>query len=154
MRILVLSDSHGNVSNMITAIENLEPDAVFFLGDGARQADALSEKYDIPFYIVKGNCDMGMYEDEQFIELRGKRFFMTHGHNYFVKSGYDTIEERGRKLGADVVLFGHTHIPSSEYKDGIYLFNPGSCARPITGRPSCGYIDIVNNSVFTSIVQL
>ena len=32
-RILVLSDSHGNVNNMVTAVGRLHPDMIIHLGD-------------------------------------------------------------------------------------------------------------------------
>jgi hypothetical protein len=32
-RILVLSDSHGNVNNMVTAVRNTHPDQIIHLGD-------------------------------------------------------------------------------------------------------------------------
>jgi predicted phosphodiesterase len=32
-KILVLSDSHGNVNNMVTAVSRLQPDIIIHLGD-------------------------------------------------------------------------------------------------------------------------
>ena len=32
-KILVLSDSHGNVNNMVTAVRNTHPDQIIHLGD-------------------------------------------------------------------------------------------------------------------------
>ena len=154
MRILAVSDSHGNNRPIIKAIDMLKPDAVFFLGDGIKQVELLDDMYEIPFYTVKGNCDFGNYPTEQLICLDDKTFFITHGHNYYVKSGLYDITEKGREVGADVVLFGHTHTAYNHYEDGMYVMNPGSCAFPNNGKPSCGYIDIVGGSVVTNIVWL
>lgn len=154
MKILVLSDSHGTSSPIINTIEKTSPDAVIFLGDGVREADTISHKYDIPFYLVKGNCDFGEYEDMQLIELSGKRLFFCHGHKYCVKGGCGIITQTAQKYGADIVLFGHTHIPYEHYENGMYLLNPGSCSRPRRGKPTCGIIDIANGSVVTNILQL
>ena len=41
MTILVLSDSHGNVGNMIRAVEQVQPDQVLHLGDCQRDLTAL-----------------------------------------------------------------------------------------------------------------
>ena len=42
-RVLVLSDSHGNVGNMIRAVKREEPDMILHLGDCVVDADALIE---------------------------------------------------------------------------------------------------------------
>ena len=154
MKILVLSDSHGATSPITNAIEKTNPDAVIFLGDGVREVDRVSDLYDIPFYLVKGNCDFGDYEDMQLIELRGKRLFFCHGHKYGVKGGYGAIAQAARKYGADIALFGHTHSAYEHYEDGLYLLNPGSCAAPRGGRPSCGIVEIAGGSIITNIAEL
>jgi len=48
---------------------------------------------------------------------------MSHGHIY----GPDHLP--ALKAG-DIFLSGHTHIPTADQKDGIYLFNPGSVSLP------------------------
>lgn len=42
-RILVLSDSHGNVNNMVTAVSRLHPDMIIHLGDCWADAEQLPE---------------------------------------------------------------------------------------------------------------
>lgn len=41
MNILVLSDSHGNISNMEEAVEREKPDMILHLGDCWRDAERL-----------------------------------------------------------------------------------------------------------------
>jgi putative phosphoesterase len=103
------------------------------------------------FYLLKGNCDFGDGETEGFIELAGKKIFFTHGHTYSVKNDYDysTLRDKGRSMGADIVLFGHTHKPFSDYRNNIYFLNPGSAR---DGR--YGIIDIVNGEILTSTGRL
>jgi predicted phosphodiesterase len=69
------------------------------------------------------------------IDVGGYKVFMTHGHAYSVKSGYDEICREASRLGADIVLFGHTHVPTLEYIEKgsirgvdrrLAIFNPGS----------------------------
>lgn len=145
MNILVFSDSHGHPDHIKEALRRQikRPDAVIFLGDGQR--DMLYLELDgIPFYRVSGNCDLsslfseGNAPDEMTVELGGKRIFITHGHNYAVKSGYGVIIAAALKRDADIVLFGHTHeclekclsCGNDEYgipmKKEMYLVNPGS----------------------------
>ncbi len=51
-RVLVLSDSHGNVGNMIRAVKREEPDMILHLGDCVVDADALRR---VPSYN-HGQC--------------------------------------------------------------------------------------------------
>ena len=155
MRIVVLSDAHGYSSPIEKAIEKSKPDVVIYCGDGVDRAEDISYLYkDIDFYFVKGNCDFGDYPIEQELKLMSKKIFFTHGHKYNVKFGEDEIIKEAKRRAADILLFGHTHIPFTEYVDGLYIMNPGSCARPNMGKPSYGLIDIVGDSIVTNIVTL
>lgn len=153
MRVLVVSDVHGDFRGLCQAIEQ-QPTArtVFFLGDGLRQAEDAAELYpDRTFYMVPGNCDFGC----DAIPIRqetvgGKRFYFTHGHRHDVKYTLYRLELAAREAEADIVLFGHTHNPYEEYVDGLYLFNPGSLRY---GR-TYGYVDIVGDSLITAVVEL
>ncbi|MGN0556578.1 MAG: metallophosphoesterase family protein, partial [Acutalibacteraceae bacterium] len=61
MRILAISDSHGNNRPIYKAVDMLRPDAVLFAGDGAAAAEEAAGLLGLPFYIVKGNCDYGAF---------------------------------------------------------------------------------------------
>ena len=155
MRIVVLSDAHGFVAPVETAIEKSKPDVVIFCGDGASRVEDISYLYpEIKFYIVKGNCDASNFPYELEEKIGSKRFFITHGHNYNVKYSYDEIINSAKIRGVDVVLFGHTHIPVNEYNNGLYIMNPGSCAMPRDRKPTYGFIDVVGNNIVTNIVEL
>ena len=45
MKYLVLSDSHGNVDNMVRAVEREKPDGIIHLGDCWRDAEELHELF-------------------------------------------------------------------------------------------------------------
>ena len=78
MRILVLSDTHGDFSSMLRAID-AQPNAevIIHCGDGKAQIDTLIEKYpDKKIIAVRGNCDWGAkYPDVQCVEVGGKNIF-------------------------------------------------------------------------------
>ena len=129
MKILVLSDSHGNTRGVLEAVtRHPDADAAFFLGEGSRDDDALEEEFPrLPVYRVCGNCDFGTFDPvEGLAPLGGVVFFYTHGQAYSVKDGLDRLAEAAKARGADVALFGHTHEPLCEMRDGVALFNPGS----------------------------
>ena len=153
MRVLVVSDVHGDLWGLCEAIEQ-QPTAkaVVFLGDGLRQAEEAADRYpDRDFYLVPGNCDFGCggipVRQETF---GGKRFYFTHGHFHDVKYTLYRLEMAAREAGADIALFGHTHNPCEEYVDGLYLFNPGSLRY---GR-TYGFVDIEGGGIRTSVVEL
>ena len=45
MKYLVLSDSHGNVDNMVRAVELVKPHGIIHLGDGWRDVEELRQLY-------------------------------------------------------------------------------------------------------------
>ena len=73
MKILVLSDSHGNIDNMARAVELIRPRHILHLGDCLRDAQALHERFpDIPMDTVPGNCDWGSFDTpERLLEFDG-----------------------------------------------------------------------------------
>ena len=153
MRILVVSDVHGNSRALAQAIEQ-QPEArtVVFLGDGLRQAEDAADEYtDRTFYMVPGNCDFAStlppVRQETF---GGRRFYFTHGHVHDVKYGLYRLEMAARQAEAEVVLFGHTHCPFEDYADGLYMLNPGSLGHGGT----YGYVDVTPGGVMTGIVSL
>ncbi len=126
-RILVLSDSHGYpLNNLLMKAESLgRIDAVFHLGDGYRDMDGFLTEFPLLFR-VGGNCDFFGGEREELVPLFGKRFFLTHGHAYHVKSTLNLLKSRACETEADCVLFGHTHEPHNEYDAGRLYLNPGA----------------------------
>ena len=128
MKILVLSDSHGNVEAMHTAVETEHPQLLLFLGDGLRDAEALQERFpSLPIRTVPGNCDWGSAEEpEQLLEIDGVRILMMHGHTRRVKYSMMNACYAAQEAGAQVLLYGHTHIPSVDYDGTLYTLNPGT----------------------------
>lgn len=129
MKILVISDSHQRLNTLMKIYEKEQPDAVICAGDHSKDGEELSFIYpNSKYYIVRGNCDIfdRRYEDEMIIELEGFKILLAHGHEYGVKYSYDSIEERGKRLKCDLVIFGHTHIPYISKNNSIILFNPGA----------------------------
>lgn len=128
MDILVFSDTHGRIMDMMETIRFHKPDAVVHLGDYAEDSHLIQKTFpDIPLYAVKGNNDsFSVFPGKLFLKLCGKRLFLTHGHQYSVKNGYVSIIHTAMCAGADILLFGHTHIPYYAVRDGMHVINPGS----------------------------
>ncbi|MDN5331753.1 MAG: uncharacterized protein PWP45_978 [Tepidanaerobacteraceae bacterium] len=157
MRIGVFSDTHGLLHFIDKAMEIVGPvDLVFHAGDVSPDADYIREAYRYKVYGVSGNCDTySDYPGERLIKLEGKKIFLTHGHAYRVKYGYDRLLARAKELSADIVVFGHTHCPENVRASGILIFNPGSLALPRCGkRPTFGILEINEGEIKSSINEL
>ena len=129
MRALVFSDSHGRVSPMLDAVELYNPDVIFHLGDVVRDAKKVKAAFpQIPFYLVQGNCDHDLpgYDAEDMVRLAGKTVFYLHGHTLYVKSGLTYAVAKAKDMGADLLLYGHTHRPREDRYDGLLAVNPGA----------------------------
>lgn len=131
MRILVISDTHGNYPLAMQVCDLASPcDALLHLGDGAEDADVLAGVLETKIINVAGNCDMGSTAPrELLLECAGKRLLLVHGDAYGVKGGLGRLEERAKQVHAELVLFGHTHRPEVLTRSGITFINPGTLMR-------------------------
>ena len=157
-KLLLLSDIHGSVRRAAAVLcAHSDCTGVIFLGDGARHVEYLqSLAPHAAFFAVKGNCDTpldGVPQEELTFECAGHRLLCCHGHRYFVKSGTGALLAAAKRAGADIALFGHTHLPHEEYdsESGIYLFNPGSIGSPREGKPTYGLLTLSGGNVLFSL---
>ena len=132
MRVVVLSDTHAprrwrscppRVAEWLR-----EADLILHAGDVcvAGVLDELAAY--APVRAVLGNNDgpdvaaWGAPETAEF-ELDGLRVAMIHDAGPAARR---TARMRRRFPEADLVVFGHSHIPLDETGDGVRIFNPGS----------------------------
>ena len=135
-RVLVLSDSHGNLNNMIYAVKTVSPELIIHLGDCWADATLLQKKFpNIPMEQVPGNCDCTQEFAERVLLIEGKSVLICHGHTYNVKAGYLNLQYGAQETGVDVALFGHTHRVFYGTHNGITYLNPGSIGSPAYGVP-------------------
>lgn len=147
-RILVLSDSHGNVNNMVLAVKQVRPDLIVHLGDCWSDSEKLRKKFpDIPMERVPGNCDYDQDALEKIIEVEGMKILICHGHTFNVKATYLTLEMGAKEKEVDIALFGHTHKVFYDMHNGLTIMNPGSIGSPGWGvPPSYGVLELDENT--------
>lgn len=155
MKILVVSDTHGDFYTLMRAVK-AQPDAevIVHCGDGDEQVQLLKETYKDKMIVgVRGNCDWNSFlPSKETLNILGKKIFITHGHLYDAKVGLYKIMCAAREEGADILLYGHTHIAMNTYEDGLYVMNPGTCHGYIA---SYGVLEITENGdVLTNIVKV
>ena len=167
MTVLVLSDTHGRRTRIedVLAIHS-RYDCLAFLGDGLRDIEGASVPQN-GLCAVRGNCDvfsLGACDapTERVLCLDGVRILMMHGHTHSVKSGVEAAAAYAYDRGADVLLYGHTHVADNTYfpagsriggvvtERPLYVFNPGSLGEPRYGKASYGVMEIRNGSVLLS----
>lgn len=130
---LVFSDCHGRVEKMLEIIAKYkkEIEGLFFLGDSEGSEDQIRNSIQGPTYMVKGNCDWSSQAPEsQVVRLHGHTIAMTHGHRQYVNMEIDMLKYWALEREADIVMYGHTHVPFLEQSSRLTVLNPGSISKP------------------------
>ncbi|MDD6213383.1 MAG: metallophosphoesterase [Clostridiales bacterium] len=132
MKILLISDTHGRLDNFRRILKSVGPmDWVLHMGDVTGDEELVKAEAGCPVEFVAGNCDRMSQEPwDRFLSLGGHGILMTHGHRYHVNYGLDELEEAAELWEADVVLYGHTHVPEITYRGDRVFVNPGSTTLP------------------------
>ena len=132
-KIIVFSDTHGHFDDAIDIINREgQVNMIIHAGDTSKDAEEIECMFEsIPIYYVCGNCDYFSSAPNILCPtVFGKKFFITHGHGYHVKSeseiDYPSLVWEGKERDADIIVFGHTHIPYIGYSGKATVINPGS----------------------------
>ncbi|MGO1528278.1 YfcE family phosphodiesterase [Senegalia sp. (in: firmicutes)] len=149
MKILVLSDSHGDIEKIEEIIKIINSskdiDMIIHLGDFAKDAIYIKNNISIEMKNILGNCDflIDRVNEEEILNINDKKILLTHGHKYNIKDNLNNLYYRAKELNLDLILFGHIHKPINFLEENILLFNPGSISEPRDGsRNSYGIIRI------------
>lgn len=137
MKIVVLSDTHGD-GDIIPQVIAQHPDADSYFHCGDSELSYTDPRINA-CKRVRGNCDVDVnYPVEEIVDVKGKMIFMTHGHLFNVKSTLMPLAMRAREVGANIVLFGHSHVLGAELDGDTLFVNPGSLRSP-RGRKEKSY---------------
>ena len=71
---------------------------------------------------------------------------IVHGHHHLYMGQLDMLVRKARRQGCDFVFYGHTHIFSSQQRDGVILVNPGALSRNRDGTPPCYAVITIDGS--------
>lgn len=154
MKVLVFSDSHGRMIEMLAAVEAEQPDLVLHLGDHLEDAQELHRMCpEIPVIGVLGNNDWNDGKNEEIVTVEGVRIFMTHGHAYRVRSTTSRMLLETKRRGCQIGLFGHTHVPFEHQYGHTLIANPGSISMPYRGEPSYLRLTIENKQYSYEFVE-
>jgi uncharacterized protein len=132
MRLAVISDTHlprGGRALPAACVERLRAaDAILHAGD-LIEASVLAEleAFGPPVHAVRGNIDTAEVQARlpltRIVEAEGARIAMVHDAG----PAHDRLKRLRRRFpDVDAVVFGHSHLPELQERDGFTIFNPGS----------------------------
>lgn len=132
MKILIVSDTHRQNHNYLKVVERVGPvDMVVHCGDVEGSEYVICEAAGCPVEMVAGNNDFFSTLPREKEFMAGKyRVWLTHGHNYYVSMGNETLKKEAVARGMDIVMYGHTHKPVVDIEDSVIAVNPGSLTYP------------------------
>jgi putative phosphoesterase len=154
MRVVVLSDTHSprrwKGCPPAVAAQLEQADLILHAGDVCT-ADVLEFlAQSAPVHAVMGNNDLPEVADwgapsTVELDLEGLRVGMIHDSG---PATGRTRRMRSRFPSADLVVFGHSHIPMDVEDDGVRIFNPGSPTdRRRQPRGTLGLLDIADGEL-------
>lgn len=132
MKILIVSDTHRHIENFKILLDRVGTiDMLIHLGDMEGREDDIKRMVDCPVEMVSGNNDFfARLPRELLIKIGRYNVFMSHGHLYYVNNDFERIINKAKDIGADIVMFGHTHRPIITRRDDLVILNPGSLTHP------------------------
>ena len=145
----VVSDTHGLVRP--EAIEALRGSDVILHAGDVGGSHVLQELGGLaPVIAVRGNVDGGwarLLPERRRLELGGVPVMVLHDRALL---GLDPAAE-----GLRVVVFGHSHQPLAERRDGVLWFNPGSAGPRRFRLPvSIGRLVVEDGRVRPRLIEL
>jgi len=131
LRIAVLSDTHlavGKSLPLFVREQLTQIDMIIHAGDLTHRGLLEQLSSIAPVRAVRGNCDGWdiSLPDRDVIECEALRIGLIHGDSGKGKSTSERAYHAFKGTSVDIIVFGHSHTPFIEWREGILLFNPGS----------------------------
>ena len=149
-RIGVISDTHGLLRpQAVQALAGVE--LIIHAGDIGDPKILRRLARIAPVHAVRGNTDRGDWAADLphtlMIEVGAVHFYVLH--ELFC------LDLDPAAAGISAVIFGHSHSPHLERKNGVLFLNPGSAGpRRFTLPVSLALLKIVDNSLEPQIIDL
>ncbi len=138
MKLLILSDIHGDYKSLSSVIKKESFDQLIVLGDlfsyynddNKEKIIDLLKEYKNKLILIKGNCDWMINYDAlmlkayDVITLPFNKHLVTFTHGNTYSKGFLP------SYHGDIFISGHTHVPSITKEFNIIYANPGSISIP------------------------
>lgn len=146
----VISDTHGLLRP--EAVEALRgSEAIIHAGDVGDPAILKELEKIAPVTAIRGNFDTAPWAktlpQTNVLELAGNTIYVIHN--------IQELDLDPHAAGFTAVVFGHSHQPSIERKNGVLFFNPGSAGPRRFSLPiSVGTLNFQNGELHGEIIAL
>ena len=146
----VISDTHGLLRpEAVAALEGC--DRIIHAGD-VGSADVLNQLRRLaPVVAVRGNVDKGRWANA----LPHSAVVELDGHAIHVIHILADLDLQAIPAGTSAVVFGHSHQPSIEERDGVLFLNPGSAGpRRFKSPVSVARMSVVDGRLTAQLIPL
>ncbi len=146
----VISDTHGLLRN--EAVEPLRGSyRILHAGDVGAPEILKALARIAPVTAVRGNVDTSAWgralPETEVVEVSGVSIYMLHD--------FGRLDLKPEAAGFRVVIYGHSHQPKIEEKNGVLYFNPGSAGPRRFRLPvTVGRLRIARGKVEAELVEL
>lgn len=146
-KIGLISDTHGLLRT--EAIEKLKgSDLIIHAGDLGSMEVLKDLKKIAPTIAVRGNVDVELWarvlKQRESITLGKWSILVLHDIGRLITPGPDT----------DIVIYGHSHKPNVEQRNGVWYINPGSAGPRRFNLPICLGIMTLDDDVSVKHIEL
>jgi uncharacterized protein len=146
----VISDTHGLLRpEAIDALRGV--DMIIHAGDVGNPGLIDELRRVAPTFVVRGNIDNGHWADAlpmtEVVEAGRRRFYVLH------KISELDFDPAAADFAA--VVFGHSHVPSIETREGVLFLNPGSAGPRRFKLPvTVAHVRVKDRQLRPAIVEL
>ena len=145
----VISDTHGLLrKEALEALRGVE--RIIHAGDVGTPIVLVELEKIAPVTAVRGNVD-----GEWANAIPMTQVFEVEGVSMYVLHVVEQLDLKPEAAGFGVVIYGHSHQPTQERKNGVLYFNPGSAGPRRFKLPvSVGRLVVEGNAVAGEIMEL
>ncbi len=146
----VISDTHGLLRR--EALEALQGSELILHAGDIGPSDIIEQLRGIaPVHVVRGNCDHGPWAQT----LPATEVVSTGGHDAYMIHDLGLLDLNPAAAGFAAVIYGHSHQPKIEERDGVLYLNPGSAGPKRFSLPvSVAHLHVAADGLRAEIVAL
>ena len=146
----VISDTHGLLRpEAVAALRGSQ--AIIHAGDVGRQEILAALEQIAPVTAVRGNIDTAPWARR----LPVTNVLEADGSTIYVLHNVDELDLDPVAAGFDAVIFGHSHRPLIEWRNGVLFFNPGSAGPRRFNLPiSMGWLLLDQGKLTAELIEL
>jgi uncharacterized protein len=146
----VISDTHGLLRpEAVAALRG--SDLIIHAGDVGTPEIIDELEKTAPIFTVRGNVDRGSWA----VRLPATELVDVGGLSLFVLHDIAELDRDPAAAGFAAVVYGHSHVPKIERRDGVLYLNPGSAGPRRFRLPvTLARVAVVGRELRPQIVEL